>query len=121
MKEPLLIKPGKEIIAELDQCCSKEKNLTDAWENKEKNQICLAHSCDICGNLAFSLENSHNQKLKENKNLTTTITDSDDLTQKSDAQEIATFAEKAKAAVVTVEKERDEYRRLYVAANGEVL
>ncbi|CAG8481918.1 865_t:CDS:2 [Cetraspora pellucida] len=58
---------------------------------------------------------------EENKNLTTTITDSDDLTQKSDAQEIATFAEKAKAAVVTVEKERDEYRRLYVAANGEVL
>ncbi|CFW93314.1 protein of unknown function [endosymbiont DhMRE of Dentiscutata heterogama] len=58
---------------------------------------------------------------EENKNLTTTITESDDLTQKSDAQEIATFAEKAKAAVVTVEKERDEYRRLYVAANGEVL
>ncbi|KLL05201.1 MAG: hypothetical protein MRERV_4c114 [Mycoplasmataceae bacterium RV_VA103A] len=61
MKEPLLIKPGKEIIAELDRYCYKEKNLTDAWESKEKNQTCLAYSCDTCRNLAFSLETSHNQ------------------------------------------------------------
>ena len=57
MKEPLPIKPSKEIIAELDQCCGKERNLTDAWENKEKNQICFAYSCDTCGNITFSLEN----------------------------------------------------------------
>ncbi|CAG8771371.1 20257_t:CDS:2 [Racocetra persica] len=39
----------------------------------------------------------------------------------SGAQEMAEFAEKARVAIEKVEKERNEYRRLFAQANGEVL
>jgi hypothetical protein len=43
------------------------------------------------------------------------------LKKDSKAQEMAEYAERAKAAVETVELERDEYRSLFVKANGEIL
>ncbi|RHZ36065.1 hypothetical protein [endosymbiont GvMRE of Glomus versiforme] len=45
----------------------------------------------------------------------------DTLTPNSGAQEIASFAEKASLAIEKVEGERDEYRKLYVNANSEIL
>jgi hypothetical protein len=65
--------------------------------------------------------------LNLNNEVKTTASDSQkfnnlgSLKKDSKAQEMAEYAERAKAAVETVELERDEYRSLFVKANGEIL
>ncbi|RHZ37644.1 hypothetical protein [endosymbiont GvMRE of Glomus versiforme] len=51
------IKPNEELIKELDQCCGKERILTDTWENKEDNQVCLTYTCLTCQSYISALEN----------------------------------------------------------------